>query len=132
MLAELVEVVIGVDTHKNTHTAAALDARTGAVLARTEVSADAQGYGELVEFADEHGGLRGWAIEGTGSYGAGLARHLGQRQELVVELDRPVRPRRRGGAKTDAIDAERAARDALGRAQLPQPKTGAERAALQM
>ena len=132
MLAELVEVVIGVDTHKNTHTAAALDARTGAVLARTEVSADAQGYGELVEFADEHGGLRGWAIEGTGSYGAGLARHLGQRQELVVELDRPVRPRRRGGAKTDAIDAERAARDALGRAQLAQPKTGAERAALQM
>jgi transposase len=132
MLAELVEVVIGVDTHKNTHAAAALDARTGAVLARTEVSADAGGYGELVDFAAAHGGLRGWAIEGTGGYGAGLARHLAQAGELVVELDRPVRPRRRGGAKTDAIDAERAARDALGRAQLAQPKTGAERAALQM
>jgi transposase len=132
MLAERVEVVIGVDTHKHTHTAAALDSRTGAVLSRTEVSADAAGYLELVEFADGHGGQRGWAIEGTGSYGAGLARHLDQRHELVIELDRPVRPKRRGGAKTDAIDAERAARDALGRVRLAQPKTGPQRAALQM
>jgi transposase len=132
MLAELVDVVIGVDTHKHTHTAAVCDARTGAVLARTTVTADGGGYAELVSFADEHAGLRAWAIEGTGGYGAGLARHLDARQELVVELDRPVRPKRRAGAKTDAIDAERAARDALGRAQLAQPKTGTERAALQM
>jgi transposase len=132
MLAELVDVVIGVDTHKHTHTAALCDARTGAVLARTTVTADGDGYAELVAFADEHTGLRAWAIEGTGGYGAGLTRHLAARQELVVELDRPQRPKRRAGAKTDAIDAERAARDALGRTQLGQPKTGAERAALQM
>jgi transposase len=133
MLAELVDRVIGVDTHKHTHTAAALDAHTGAVLARTAVSADTDGYLGLVEFAEKHApGLRAWAIEGTGGYGAGLARHLAQQQELVIELDRPVRPKRRAGAKTDAIDAERAARDALGRARLAQPKTGAERAALQM
>jgi transposase len=132
MLAEVVDVVIGVDTHKHTHTAAALDTCTGAVLARTTVSADADGYRELVAFAAEHAGLRAWAIEGTGGYGAGLTRHLAEQQELVVELDRPVRPKRRAGAKTDAIDAERAARDALGRTQLAQPKTGAERAALQM
>jgi transposase len=132
MLAELVDVVIGVDTHKHTHTAAALDAHTGAVLARTTVNADTEGYLTLVEFAEEHAGPRAWAIEGTGSYGAGLARHLAEQQELVIELDRPVRPKRRAGAKTDTIDAERAARDALGRARLAQPKTGADRAALQM
>ena len=71
-------------------------------------------------------------MEGTGGYGAGLARHLADRDELVVELDRPKRPARRAGAKSDPIDAERAARDALARTRLAQPKTGPERAALQM
>ena len=60
----------------------------------------------------------------TGGYGAGLARHLAEREELVVELDRPARPARRAGAKSDPIDAERAARDALCRAKLAQPRTG--------
>jgi len=132
MLAELVEVVIGVDTHSQTHTAAVLDARTGGVLARATVTADPDGYAELVALAQEHAGLRAWAMEGAGGYGAGLARHLADAEELVIELDRPKRPARRAGAKSDPIDAERAARDALARAQLAQPKTGAERAALQM
>ena len=132
MLAELVEVVIGVDTHKDTHTAAVVDARTGGVLARVTVAADPDGYAELSVLAEQHSGLRAWALEGTGGYGAGLARHLERAGELVVELDRPKRPARRGGAKSDPIDAERAARDALARTRLAQPKTGAERAALQM
>ena len=132
MLAELVEVVIGVDTHKHTHTAAVLDARTGGVLARATVSADPDGYAELVAVAEQHSGLRAWAMEGTGGYGAGLARHLADCKELVVELDRPKRPARRAGAKSDPIDAERAARDALARTRLAQPKTGPQRAALQM
>lgn len=132
MLAELFEVVIGVDTHKDTHTAAVLDARTGGVLARATVPADPDGYAELVALADTHSGLRAWAMEGTGGYGAGLARHLADRQERVVELDRPKRPARRAGAKSDPIDAERAARDALACPQLAQPKTGPERAALQV
>jgi transposase len=132
MLAEMVEVVIGVDTHKDTHTAAVLDVRTGGVLARATVPADPDGYAELSALADQHSGLRAWAMEGTGGYGAGLARHLGEAGELVVELDRPKRPARRAGAKSDPIDAERAARDALARTRLAQPKTGAERAALQM
>jgi transposase len=132
MLAELVEVVIGVDTHKDTHTAAVVDARTGAVLARATMPADPDGYIELVALAEEHSGLRAWAMEGTGGYGAGLARHLAELGELVVELDRPKRPARRAGAKSDPIDAERAARDALARTRLAQPKTGPERAALQM
>jgi transposase len=132
MLAELVEVVIGVDTHKDTHTAAVLDVRTGGVLARATVAADPDGYAELSALAQGQSGLRAWALEGTGGYGAGLARHLADAGELVVELDRPKRPARRAGAKSDPIDAERAARDALARTQLAQPKTGPERAALQM
>ena len=132
MLAELVEVVIGVDTHKDTHTAAVVDSRTGAVLTAATVPADPDGYAELLALAEQQPGLRAWAMEGTGGYGAGLARHLADAEELVVELDRPKRPARRAGAKSDPIDAERAARDALARTQLAQPKTGAERAALQM
>lgn len=132
MLADLVEVVIGVDTHKHTHTAAVLDTSTGVVLDRVTVTADPDGYAGLVEVAERHSGLRAWAMEGSGGYGAGLARHLAGRGELVVELDRPVRPARRAGAKSDPIDAERAARDALSREKLAQPKTGPERAALQM
>ena len=132
MLAELVEVVIGVDTHKDTHTAAVLDARTGGLLSRATVPADPDGYAELSTLAEQHSGLRAWALEGTGGYGAGLARHLEQAGELVVELDRPKRPARRSGAKSDPLDAERAARDALARGRLAQPKTGTERAALQM
>ena len=71
------------------------------------------------------GGHR-WLRRGAGP------RHLAEADEVVVELDRPKRPARRAGAKSDPIDAERAARDALARTQLAQPKTGAERAALQM
>jgi transposase len=102
------------------------------VLARATVAADPDGYAELSVLAERYSGLRAWALEGTGGYGAGLARHLERAGELVVELDRPKRPARRAGAKSDPIDAERAARDALARTRLAQPKTGAERAALQM
>lgn len=131
MLAELVELVIGVDTHADTHTAALVAVDTRALLATITVPADADGYTQLLELAEAHGGLRCWAIEGTGGYGAGLARHLAEHTEKVIELDRPVRPARRAGAKSDVIDAERAARDALARTHLAAPKTGPERAALQ-
>jgi transposase len=132
MLAELVELVIGVDTHTDTHTAVLVAVDTRAVLATVTVTADAEGYTELVTLAERHAGLRAWAIEGAGGYGAGLARHLQELGELVVELDRPVRPGRRAGAKSDVIDAERAARDALSRFHLAQPKTGSQRAGLQI
>ena len=130
MLAETVDVVIGVDTHKHTHTAAVLAARTTAVLDQATVTADLAGYEALVELAEAHGSRRAWAIEGTGSYGAGLTRLLGERNEQVIELDRPWRARRRDRAKSDSIDAVRAARDALGREHHAQPKTGEGRAAL--
>ncbi len=132
MLADLVEVVIGVDTHKHTHTTAICDARTGGVLAQATVAADPDGYAELCALAEQYSGLRAWAMEGAGGYGAGLARHLAGAGEQVIELDRPKRPARKAGAKSDPIDAVRAARDALARTRLAAPKTGAARAALQL
>ncbi len=129
-LSQIVDVVIGVDTHVATHSAAALDARTGGVLAEVTVEATPDGYEALVEFADEQSGLRAWAIEGTGGHGAGLARRLARGGELVVELDRPERARRRNGAKSDPLDAIRAAREALSRTKLGTPRTTGERQAL--
>jgi len=130
MLAELVDVVIGVDTHKHTHTAAVVSAGTGAVVEMTTVPTDPEGYAGLVELADRHPGRRVWAIEGTGSYGAGLTRHLRGGGEEVLELDRPKRPPRRMGAKSDELDAVRTARDALAREHNASPRQGPERAAL--
>ena len=83
-----------------------------------------------LDFADQHAALRAWAIEGTGGHGAGLTRHLEQRDELVVELDRPERAHRRNGAKSDPLDAIRAAREALSRARLGTPRSAGDRQAL--
>jgi transposase len=129
-LREVVDVVIGVDTHVHTHSAAAVDARTGGVLDEITVDATADGYAQLVEFADEYAVLRAWAIEGTGGHGAGLTRHLERREEVVIELDRPQRAKRRHGAKSDPLDAIRAAREALARPRLGSPRAGGDRQAL--
>lgn len=129
-LADVVDVVIGVDTHVHTHSAAAIDARTGAVLDEVTVPATAAGYAQLVDFADDHTTLRAWAIESTGSHGAGLTRHLGRLGEVVVELDRPKRAKRRNGAKSDPLDAIRAAREALTRTRLGTPRGHGDRQAL--
>jgi len=63
-LREVVDVVIGVDTHVWTHSAAAVNAATGGVLGEITVEATAQGYAQLVEFADEHAVLRAWRSRG--------------------------------------------------------------------
>ena len=116
MLADLVDAVIGVDTHTDTHGrdhTAALVNRLGAHLATIEVSADAAGYAQLTSWASKHspGPRIAWAIEGCGSHGAGLARALAAAGHLVIEADRPKKARRRGG-KSDELDAIRAARQA--------------------
>jgi hypothetical protein len=106
-LAELVDGVIGVDTHRDTLAAAALTP-VGGLLAQTAVSADMAGYQALLGFARAQlPGRRCWAIEGADSYGAGLAAFLGAHGEQLVEAARPKRPPRPSGAKTDAIDAVR-------------------------
>lgn len=134
MLDACVECVIGVDTHKNTHTAAAVAAGTGAVLEMVTVSADVDGYRDAVVFACGHGELAGraWSMEGTGSYGAGLRSFLQARGELVFELDRPFRVARRDGAKDDGLDAVRAARELLARDRCAIPRAGGHRDAMRI
>ena len=133
MLAERADHVIGVDTHRDAHTAAIVATGTGAVLAETTIGADAAGYGRLLRFARRRaGGARVWAIESSGSYGAGLAAFLLAAGEWVVEVDRPKRPARRNGAKSDALDAIRAAREALERDHLAQPRGRGDREAVRV
>ena len=130
MLAELVDGVIGVDTHRDTLTAAAVT-NLGGVLAQTTTSADAAGYQQLLDFADRHVvGRRLWAVEGAGSFGAGLTVALQHCGERVVEVGRPKRPASRSGAKSDALDAVRAAREALGQVRPAIPRRRGEREAL--
>jgi len=132
MLAERIDCVLGVDTHKHTHTAAAVTP-AGGLVAHLTVAADATGYRRLLTFADEQAsGRRIWAIEGTGSFGAGLTSHLLEHGEWVVEIDHPKRPARRNGAKTDELDAVRAAREALAREHLAQPRRRGAREALRV
>ncbi len=107
-----------------------VDAAAGGVLDEITVEATAEGYAELVEFANNHAILRAWAIEGTGGHGAGLSRHLLESSEIVIESDRPKRAARRNGAKSDPLDAIRAAREAMARPRLGTPRTGGERQAL--
>jgi len=130
MLADSVEVVIGVDTHKHTHTAAVVASATGQTMVTMTVAATPGGYQRLLELAGRQPSRRIWAIESTGGYGAGLTRFLHAHQEQVAELDRPKRAARRHGAKSDPLDATRAAREALGRDQLAQPRATGPRAAL--
>jgi transposase len=129
-LRDLVDVVVGVDTHTETHTAAIVDAKTAGVIEDLTVPATSSGYQELVEWVDAHTDARAWAVEGTSSHGCGLARLLADRHELVVELDRPVRAKRRHGVKSDKDDAIRAAREALSRDKLGTPRSIGDRQAL--
>lgn len=133
-LAGLVSHVVGVDTHKETHTAAVVTAATGGVERTETVFAGRDGYEALVELVDGYADAtdRVWAIEGTGSYGAGLATFLSQRGEWVIEVDRPTRPAQRDGAKSDPLDAVRAAREALGREKWASPRSRGEREAMRV
>jgi transposase len=131
-LAGRIDGVIGVDTHRDTLAAAALDP-VGGVLAQTAVGADAAGYRQLLDFgAAQVPGRRCWAVEGAGSYGAGLTVLLRAHDERVVEVGRPKRPPRRTGAKSDALDAIRAAREALAQDHVLAPRRRGDREALRV
>ncbi|EFC80629.1 transposase [Parafrankia sp. EUN1f] len=132
LLADQIDGVVGVDTHRDTLTAAVVGP-IGAVLANAQVPADADGYGRLLELARQHvPGRRCWALEGAGSYGAGLAEFLDTAEEQVIEVCRPKRPATRGGRKTDALDAVRAAREAFTSEHLIHPRRRGEREALRV
>jgi transposase len=102
----------GVDTHAGAHVAAALDA-VGGLLGVQEFPATRAGYARLVAWLAGFGRVCLVGVEGTGSYGAGLARHLAAAGIGVVEVDRPDRQERRRQGKSDPIDAVSAARAAL-------------------
>jgi len=133
MLADEVEYVIGVDTHRDQHTLAVVVAPTGAVLAQTVVRATGRGYAQALGFAERHaGGVRAWAIEGAGHYGAGLTRYLGDRGETVLEVGRHARTERRLRGKDDPLDAVRAARTGLAAETLALPRAGQRQEALRV
>jgi transposase len=131
-LAETVDAVIGVDTHRDTLAAAVTDP-VGGTLGQTAATADLAGYQRSLAFGRAQvPGRRCWAVEGAGSYGAGLASFLQAHGERVVEIGRPKRPARRTGAKSDALDALRAAREALACDHLVTPRRRGDREALRV
>jgi len=118
-----VEVILGVDTHLDFHTAVAVD-HLGRRLGELSVPTTANGYERLLCWAEGFGPVRCAGIEGTSSYGAGLARHLKAAGISVMEVERPKRRHLRCKDKSDPIDAEAAARTVLAGEAVGEPKSG--------
>src|SRR5215210_2006419 len=118
----VVEVVLGVDTHLDVHLAVALD-HLGRRLSAFSVPTTKKGYESLLTWAEGFGPVRCAGVEGTSSYGAGLARHLRAVGIEVREVERPKRRRRRRNGKSDLIDAEAAARTVLAGEAAGEPKS---------
>src|SRR3954447_9982599 len=121
-----VAVILGVDTHLDFHVAVAVD-HLGRRLGESSLPATAKGYEGLLCWAEGFGPLRRAGVEGTSSYGAGLARHLKSRGIEVLEVERPERRRpssRRNLQKSDSSDAEAAARAVLAGETSGVPKSG--------
>ena len=116
-------VIVGVDTHRDEHVAVAIDC-LGARLGQRRLSAAYGGYEELHCWASGLGDVVAFGIEGTGSYGAGLARFLAGRGHTIIEVNRPDRSTRRRLGKSDPVDAEMAARSVLAGVARDYPKSG--------
>ena len=101
----------GIDTHGEVHVAAVLD-EVGGLLGTASFSADPEGYSDLLSWLEAFGEISKVGVEGTGSYGAGIARHLVRAGVHVVEVDRQNRQSRRQSGKSDPLDAVEAARAA--------------------
>jgi transposase len=121
------DVIVGVDTHKDEHVAVLLDG-LGGRLGEKFIRATAAGFADLLTFCHDQVGVKGrligFGVEGTGSYGIGLARFLRRHGHTVHEVHRPPRNgERRMSGKSDTIDAEHAARQVLGGSIMAVPKT---------
>lgn len=125
MMADDVPLAVygGVDTHADVHVAAAVD-QAGRVLGTESFPATAEGYAQLLGWLGGHGQLARAGLEGTGSYGAGLARHLARAGVRVLEVTRPDRQRRRRLGKSGPVDAVSAALAALRLEDCGTPKAG--------
>jgi transposase len=117
------EIIIGIDTHKEAHAAVAING-LGARLGAMTLLASSRGYHEMESWAQSLGPVRAFGIEGTGSYGAGLARFLQERGHNVIEVNRPNRQIRHQHGKNDPLDAENAARAVLSGQARAAPKSG--------
>ena len=106
------QITGGVDTHADVHVAAALDP-LGRLIGTESFSVDADGNKALLAWLESFGEIATVGVEGTGSYGTGLARFLRRHDVRVVEVNRPNRQARRNRGKTDSLDAVEAARAAL-------------------
>ena len=115
-------VTVGVDTHLDSHVAAAID-QAGRLLDTKAFPASTRGYVALVTWAERLGPVERVGVEGTGTYGAGLARFVRAYGLQVVEVDRPDRSLRRRRGKSDPIDAQAAARATLAGVAATTPKT---------
>lgn len=130
MLSAEYDFVIGGDPDRDTIDLAVLDTGTGRVQAHIADTADGAGYQRMLAWAEEHApGRRIWALEGTGSFAAGLVVVLEEAGETVTEVGALKRAR---GAKNDRIDAIRAARQALARDDQAVPRAGGLREAIRM
>lgn len=117
-----VTVIGGVDTHKHTHYAAAVDDH-GRLLGHQEFPATDPGYQALLAWLRGHGPVQAIGVESTGSFGATLTRALTLAGERVVEVNRPNRLARHMDGKSDRLDAEQIARAVLGQTSTAIPKT---------
>jgi transposase len=130
MLAEELDYVVGVDPHRDSHALAVVHVVSGEVVCEATVVASSDGYAHALRLVEELApGRRAFAIEGTGSFGAGLTRFLSVRDERVLEVGR-LRRERRSGGKTDRLDAIRAARSVLVQERPATPRASGEREAL--
>ena len=94
MLADELDFVVGVDPHRDSHALGVVEVRSGVVVFEASVAADSGGYAEALRVAGRHApGRRAFAVEGTGSFGAGLTRFLVGRGEQVFEVGRLRRER---------------------------------------
>ena len=118
-----IPVVVGVDTHRDQHVAVAID-RQGARLGELHAPTTVRGYRELERWSRGWGNIHAFGIEGTGSYGAGIARFLTDRGYTIVEVNRPDRSTRYRKGKSDPTDAEMAARSVLAGVADATPKSG--------
>jgi transposase len=117
-----VAVIGGVDTHDDVHVAAVCD-RLGAVLGTRAFPTTPSGYRGLLRFLASFGQIDAVGVEGTGSYGSGLARHLTSEGIAVIEVNRPNRQVRRAHGKTDTVDAIAAARAVISGPATVAPKS---------
>jgi transposase len=135
MLAECVDAVVGVDTHRDTHQVE-IAYPSGTSIATITISNDSAGYAELLAWIVRHapGPRVAVSIEGTRSYGAGLARAVTAAGLLVIECEQPHRKQRRGRGKSDPIDAHLAVLTALrlDADRLPTPRADGDRDALRI